>query len=220
MRKPRIVIADDHSFILKGISSLLEQKYEISGRAENGKDVVDLALKLRPDVVVLDISMPVLNGIDAAREIKRALPSTKVIVLTMHSNPIYVRKAFEAGASAYVLKAGAAEELLTAIQETLKGRTYVTSHFDANVREQIGIWRTRPLRSPVDLTSRQRQILQLIAEGKRSKEIAEILHVAVKTVDFHRARLMTKIGVNNVAGLTAFAIQEGLTGVAEVPGDV
>ncbi len=215
MNRARILIADDHSLVLKGITGLLDKQYELAGMAENGKDLVDAAMRLRPDVVVLDISMPIMNGIDATREIKRALPATKVIVLTMHSNAIYLRKALNAGASGYVLKAGAAEELLIAIEKALAGGTYVTPSFDRNVLENVGLWRTQPLRSAIDLTGRQRQILQMIAEGKRNKEIAEILNVSVRTVEFHRMRLMTKLGAHSVAELTAFAMREGLIGETE-----
>ncbi len=215
MKRPRILIADDHSLVLKGITGLLDKKYELVGMAENGKDLVDAAARLRPEVVILDISMPVMNGIDAAREIKRTLPATKVIVLTMHSNAIYLRKALDAGASGYVLKAGAAEELLTAIETVLGGGSYVTPAFDRNVLENVGLWRTKPLRSEIDLTGRQRQILQMIAEGKRSKEIADILNVSVRTIEFHRMRLMTKLGAHSVAELIAFAMQEGLIAETE-----
>jgi len=212
MRRLRTLLADDHSLILRGIAGLLETRYEVVGVAENGKEVVDAAMRLKPDVVVLDISMPILNGIDATREIKRALRSAKVIVLTMHSNPIYLRKALEAGASGYVLKSGAAEELLTAIEKVLGGGTYITPHFGHDIVESVERGQIKASRSPIELTSRQRQILQLVAEGRRSKEIAEILHVSARTVEFHRSHLMAKLHAHSVAELTAFAIQEGLTG--------
>lgn len=210
MKQLRILLGDDHSLLLKGIKSLLESHYEIAGSVENGQALVESALRLRPDLVILDISMPILNGIDAAREIRKELPSVKLIFLTMHSNAIYLRKALEAGASGYVLKSGAAEELLTAIEEARRGRIYVTPHFCENVLETIRNWPERSARSSLELTDRQRQILQLIAEGKQSKEIAEIVHVSVKTVEFHRGRLMTKLGARSIAELTRFAIQEGL----------
>lgn len=208
MKKPRILLADDHSLIVKGIAGLLDSRYEVAGSAENGKALVEAALRLRPEIVVLDISMPILNGIDAAREIRRVLPATKLVFLTMHSNAIYLRKALEAGASAYVLKSGAAEELLTAIEEVRQGRTYITPRFGGQILETPPAG--RPTRSTIELTSRQRQILQLVAEGRQNKEIAEILHVSVKTVEFHRSRLMSKLGAHSVAELTRFAIQDGL----------
>jgi len=208
--KPRILLGDDHSLILEGIKGLVETRYEVAGVADNGRALSDAALRLKPDVVVLDISMPILNGIDATREVTHALPSTKVVVLTMHSNAIYLRKALEAGASGYVLKSGAAEELLTAIAQVLKGGTYVSPSFDRRTLEFVELWRQSPGRGLIELTSRQRQILQLVAEGRANKEIAHILSVSVKTVEFHRSRLMTKLGVRSVAELTTFAIREGL----------
>ncbi len=211
MKRPRILLADDHSLILKGITGLLETQYEILGTVENGKALVDAALRLKPDFIILDVSMPILNGIDATREIRKSLRSTKLIFLTMHSNAIYLRKALEAGASGYVLKSGAAEELLAAIAAVERGEIYVTPEFGRTIIEDVRNV-SHSSRSPVELTDRQRQILQLIAEGKQSKEIADIIHVSLKTVEFHRSRLMTKVGARSVAELTRFAIQEGLIG--------
>ncbi len=210
MKRARILVADDHSMILKGIKGLLEGHYEVVGVADNGKALLDAAERLKPDVVILDISMPILNGIDATREIRKILPRTKVVVQTMHSNAVYLRKALEAGASAYVLKTGAAEELLTAIETALKGQLYVPAALNQGAVEAMVDRGSRPPRSPAELTDRQRQILQLVAEGKQNKEIAEILHVSVRTVEFHRSRLMGKTGATSIAELTRFAIQEGL----------
>ena len=214
MSKPRILLGDDHSVVVKGIIGLLEPDYEIVGTAENGKALVDAAVRLRPDLVVLDISMPILNGIDAAREIKRVLPSTKLVFLSMHSSAVYLRKALEAGASGYVLKSGAAEELREAIAAARQGRIYVTPQFDPELMARVQSGAVP--RSPVELTDRQKQILQLVAEGRQSKEIAGILHVSVKTVEFHRSRLMAKLGARSIAELTRCAIQEGLIAA---PGD-
>ena len=210
MKRPRILLADDHSLVLKGIMGLLESHYEVVGTAENGKILLEAALRLQPEVVVLDISMPILNGIDAAHEIKKALPATKLVFLSMYSNAVYLRKALEAGASAYVLKSGAGEELLTAIEEARHGRTYITPNFGRDVIESVRHGSGISARSSIELTDRQRQILQLIAEGRQNKEIADILHVSVKTVEFHRSRLSAKLGARSVAELTRFAIQEGL----------
>lgn len=210
MKPLRILLADDHSLILKGIKGLLENHYEVAGLSEDGKSLVEAAMRLEPDLVVLDIGMPILNGIDAARRIKKALPATKLIFLSMHANAIYLRKALEAGASGYVLKSGAAEELLTAIEEVRKGRVYVTPNFGHNVIESVRNTGETPSRLVIELTDRQRQILQLVAEGRQNKEIAEIVHVSVKTVEFHRGRLLAKLGARSVAELTKFAIQEGL----------
>lgn len=208
--KVRILLGDDHSLILEGIRRLLESHYEVAGSAENGKALVEAAVRLKPSVVVLDISMPILNGIDAGREIKRVLPETILVFLSMHSNAIYLRKAWEAGGSAYVLKSGASEELLNAIEAARKGGSYVSPGFGRDVIDDLQYRPGKPTRAAIELTGRQRQILQLIAEGKQNKEIAEILCVSVKTVEFHRSSLMAKLGAHSVAELTRFAIQEGL----------
>ena len=208
MPRARILLGDDHSLMLTGIRSLLERDYDVVGWAGDGQTVVREAARLRPDIVVLDVSMPILNGIDAAREIRKELPRIKVVFISMHANAIYVRKALEAGGSAYVLKSGAAEELKKAIEASRKGQTYLSP----GLRQETIKDALLPLKSPhqLELTSRQRQILQLIAEGKQNKEIASILFVSVRTVEFHRSRLMSKLGARTVAELTRFAIQEGL----------
>jgi len=214
MGKLRILLGDDHSLILEGVRRLLESHCEVVGAAYDGKALVEEALRLRPDVVVLDVSLPILNGIDAAREIKKALPSARLIFLSMHANAIYLRKALQAGALAYVLKSGASEELLTAIDTAKSGKTYVSPGFGQSVISGLQDLHGRATRATIDLTPRQRQILQLVAEGKQNKEIAEILAVSVKTVEFHRSSLMTKLGARTVAELTRFAIQEGLIGTS------
>jgi DNA-binding NarL/FixJ family response regulator len=215
LKQARILLADDHSLILEGIRGLLANHYQVVGAESNGKSLVQAALRLAPDLVVLDVSMPILNGIDAAREIKKALPAVKLVFLSMHSNAIYLRKALEAGASAYVLKSEAAEELLKAIEAARNDDSYVSPGFGRDVIESVLNWPEKSTRIVIELTARQREILQLIAEGKQNKEIAEILHVSVKTVEFHRSRLMSKLGTRNVAELTRFAIQEGLIDATE-----
>lgn len=214
MKTPTILLADDHSLVLKGVQGVLERQYQVIGSAGDGKALVEAALRLKPDVVVLDISMPVLNGIDAAIEIRNALPATRLVFLTMHANAIYLRKAMAAGASAYVLKSAAVEELVSAIEAARIGRTYISPDFDPDVLHDVQHAPARSLQTSVDLSARQRQVLQLIAEGRQSKEIAEIMHVSVKTVEFHRGRLMSKLGLRTVAELTRFAIQEGLIDAA------
>ena len=210
MKPPRVLLADDHSLIVKGIRGLLETRYDIVGAADNGQTLVAEAIRLQPDIIVLDVSMPILNGIDAARTIQRTLPSAKLVFLTMHSNAVYLRKALEAGASGYVLKSGAAEELLAAIEEARKGNTYISPSFDPHILENLRHTQKQRSRASSDLTDRQRQILQLVAEGRQNKEIAEILHVSVKTVEFHRSRLIAKLGAHSIAELTRFAMEEGL----------
>ena len=210
MKRLRILLGDDHPMLLKGIRSLLEGHHEVVGTEENGRALVEAALRLKPDLVILDVSMPILNGIDAAREIRKAHPAIQLVFLTMQTNAIYLRKALAAGASGYLLKSGAAEELLTCIEEVRKGRIHVTPGFGQDLFESVRDGRIDGARSPVELTSRQRQILQLLAEGKQNKDIAEIVHVSVRTVEFHRSRLMTRLGVHSLAELTRFAMQEGL----------
>ena len=214
MKKARILLGDDHALILEGIRHMLEPHYEVAGAVVNGREMVEAAARLNPDLVVLDVSMPILNGIDAGRDIKKANPATKLIFLSMHANAIYLRKALEVGASAYVLKSGASEELLQAIEVARQGGRYVSPGFGRDVLENVRDAPCPSTRAVHDLTDRQRQILQLIAEGKQNKEIAEILFVSVKTIEFHRGRLMAKLGAHTVAELTRFAIQEGLIGPA------
>jgi len=208
LKPPTILLADDHSLILKGIQGVLERHYDVVGSLEDGRALLRAAERLRPDFVILDISMPILNGIDAAYELRKMLPSVRVIFLTMHSTAIYLRKALAAGASGYVLKSAAAEELVAAIEEARRGRTYISpglsqSKMDAPLPAADSKLAT-------ELTGRQKQVLQLVAEGRQSKEIAELMHVSLKTVEFHRSRLMSRLGVRSVAELTRFAIQEGL----------
>ena len=215
MKRTTILLADDHSLVLAGIRKLLESAFEVVGAVDNGKSLVADTLRLKPNVVVLDVNMPILNGFDAGREIKRALPDTKLVFISMHSTALYVRKAIEAGASAYVLKSGAAEELLNAVEEVKKGGTYFSPGFGFDVIESFRAGPRESSPHVVELTPRQRQILQLIAEGKQNKEIASLIFVSVKTVEFHRSRLMTILGVRSVAELTRFAVQDGLIDAAE-----
>ena len=215
MSKAKILLADDHSLILEGIRKLIESQYEIVGVVDNGDALVRLAARTKPDLVLLDVSMPILNGIDAAREIKRLHPRVKLVFISMHSNAIYVRKALEVGASGYVLKAGASEELLTAIDQACHGRTYFSPDLGADEIRSITRESRSDLQPVLELTNRQRQILQLIAEGRQNKEIAHLLFVSVRTVEFHRARLMSRLGARSVAELTRLAIQEGL--IAQPP---
>jgi DNA-binding NarL/FixJ family response regulator len=208
--KTRVLLGDDHAFILDGIRAVLQAQYEVVGQAQDGRALVDAAERLKPDVVILDISMPSLNGFEAAQQIKKNRPQVKLIFLSQHLNPAYLRQALKLGASGYVLKSGATGELQQAIGEVLRGRTYITPAFGQNVID--GLWsRSGEVNNQTEeLTERQREILQLIVDGKGNKEIADILHVSVKTVEFHRARLMNRLGVRSVAELTKVALQQGL----------
>jgi len=206
----RLLLGDDHPLMLNGIRTLLAARYDIVGTAQDGRAIVEAAAQLRPDIVVLDVSMPILNGIDAARQIRQAQPNVVVVFLSMHASPMYLRRALDTGALAYVLKTGAAEELLTALDQARRGRLYVSPEFGTDVIESVRAAAGRPARAPAALTERQRQILQLVAEGRQNKEMAEVLGVSVKTVEFHRGRLMAKLNARSVAELTRYAVQEGL----------
>jgi DNA-binding NarL/FixJ family response regulator len=212
-KRTRILLADDHSFILAGIRSLLEAHYDLVGQVSDGRSLVEEAGRLGPDLIILDVTMPLLNGIDAARQIKKTWPQIKLLFLSMHASPVYVREALDAGGSGYVLKSSATEELRTAIQAVLKGRTYVATSIEGGGGlEGVEPSLRRAGRSSVQLTERQREVLQLIAEGRGNKEIATILKVSVKTVEFHRGRIMNKLGVHTVAELIRWAVQAGLVG--------
>jgi DNA-binding NarL/FixJ family response regulator len=205
-----VLLADDHAMIMEGLSSVLEPEFDIVGRAEDGRQLMFLAEQVKPDVIVADISMPLLNGIEAARQLKKIDPQVKFIFLTMHPEADLATEAFRAGASGYVLKSSAAKELKTAIHEALKGRTYVTPRIAKEVLEGL----MRQPKEGVDrfqmLTPRQREVLQLLAEGHTSKAIADILNVSTKTVEFHKSRIKMELGLRSIAELTQFAVKRGL----------
>lgn len=212
MKRPTILLADDHTIVLEGIGKILEEHFDLVGKAEDGRALLESAQRLRPDAVVIDIGMPLLNGIDAARQLAKNVPQTKIVFLTMHADPAYVSEAFEAGASGYVLKQSAGSELVFALLEVLHGRYYVTPRV---ARDVVGGFlrgeRGRPdVPSAPRLTDRQREVLQLVAEGQSVKEIAATLDVSVKTVEFHKRRLMDQLGVRTTAGLTKYALTHGL----------
>jgi DNA-binding NarL/FixJ family response regulator len=209
MKRPRVLIADDHSLILTGIRALLEAECEVVGQVEDGRALVEEALRLRPDLVILDISLPLLNGIEAARQIRKAWPEAKLLFLTMHSDPFYLREALQAGALGYLLKSSANEELQKAVGEVLKGQNYVTESIPWQVRDTLSTPSGRLVRS-TSLTARQKEVLQLLAEGRGNKEIAGLLGVSVKTVEFHRSQLMRTLGVHTAAELARFAVRLGL----------
>jgi DNA-binding NarL/FixJ family response regulator len=211
-KRARILLADDHSFILEGIRSLLEAHYDLVGQVSDGRSLVEVAGRLRPDLIILDVTMPLLNGIDAARQIKKAWPQARLLFLSMHASTVYLREAFDAGGSGYVLKTSAVEELRTAIQRVLKGQTYVAPSLERGILEGAQPPVLQSGRASFQLTERQREVLQLIAEGRGNKEIATILNVSVKTVEFHRGRIMNKLGMHTVAELIRWAIQSGLVG--------
>jgi DNA-binding NarL/FixJ family response regulator len=208
--KVRIVLADDHALVRAGMKSLLEstEGFEVVGEAPNGREAVRLAKSLKPDVALFDIAMPELNGLDAARRLNAECPEVRVLILSMHTDPGYVREAMQAGTAGYVLKDAGVEELELAIRAALRGERYL----DPRISKQVIEAYVRGLEAPEgpELTPRQREILQLIAEGRSTREIAQRLHVSVKTVETHRAQLMERLGIRDVAGLTRYAIRIGL----------
>ncbi len=210
MKRPRVVLADDHTMVVAGLSRLLEPEFELAGTAENGQALLEAAERTEPDVIVADISMPLLNGIDAVREIRRRGCQAKIIFLTMHSEVSFAVEALEAGASGYLLKQSAAEELLAAVREVLKGRTYVTPLIAREVFEAALHGKRAPDRPSVKLTARERQVLQLLAEGKSAKEIASLLNVSTRTAEFHKYNVMDKLGLRSTAELTQYAMKHGL----------
>lgn len=212
MSKPRVLIADDHKIFAEGLKRLLKEDFEIAGVVEDGRQLVDAAEKLRPDAVVADISMPLLNGIDAVRRIKKAHPEIKVVFLTMHPDVAYAVSAFKEGASGYVLKNSAPDELVTAIQEGLKGRTYVTPLIAGKLLRayQSGSQPRPETDGSPRLSSRQREVLQLMAEGHSAKEIASILNISTKTVEYHKYRMMEDLDAKTTADLIRFAVKHGI----------
>jgi DNA-binding NarL/FixJ family response regulator len=204
----QILLADDHLIVRQGLKALLEREgLEVVGEAPDGLEAVRLARDLHPDVAVLDIGMPLMNGLDAAREILRASPRTKAILLTMHAEDHYVLEALRAGVTGYVLKTKAAGDLVQAIQEVAGGAIYLSPGVS---RAVVQAYRAKSDLPPDPLTPRERQVLQLIAEGKRTKEIASLLGVSVKTAESHRTRLMEKLNIHETAGLVRYALQRGL----------
>jgi DNA-binding NarL/FixJ family response regulator len=204
----QVLLADDHQIVRDGMKVFLEREgYKVNAEAQNGQEAVRLALKLHPEVVVLDITMPVLNGLDAAREILHQAPGTKAILLSMHDESKYVLEGLRVGVKGFVTKTHAGEDLLHAIRQALRGMTYVSPELSQAVFEAIQM-KTDVGADP--LTPRERQILQLVAEGKTTKESARLLNISAKTAETHRARIMEKLNIHETAGLVRYAIRRGL----------
>jgi DNA-binding NarL/FixJ family response regulator len=212
MNKPRVLMADDHSIVLAGLRKLVEAECDVVGTVEDGRSLIEAAQRLKPDVILLDISMPLLNGLDAARQLTKMVPETRLIFLTMQSSPTYAGEAFKVGASGYLLKRSAASELTQAIQAVLKGQHYMTPVITKDVLQSVLKPKEPPLLKTglASLTVRQREVLQLVAEGRGTKEIATLLTVTVKTVEFHKSRLMEQLDLHSTAELIKYAIAEGL----------
>lgn len=210
----RVLLADDHAIVLEGLRTLLEkqQDVEIIGEAKTGRQALQLVNELLPDVVIMDIGMPDLNGIEATRQIHERLPSTKVIALSMHSDKQFVTGMLRAGAAGYLLKDCAFEELTDAIYSVAKNHSYLSSHIaDTVAQDYVNYLNTKDCSVYSILTAREREVLQLIAEGCTTKQIASNLYVSLKTVETHRQHVMEKLGMSSIAELTKYAIREGLT---------
>jgi DNA-binding NarL/FixJ family response regulator len=205
MRRPRIVFADDHALMVGALEKLVGDGYEVVGRFGDGRSLVTEVAALKPDVILLDVSMPLLNGLDAARLIKRQLPSAKLIFVTMNEDPELAAEAFRAGASAYLLKTSAPGELQTALEEVLRGRSYVTPLV---TRELVGSLMTQPKPRVTELTSRQREVLQLLAEGFSMKEVAARLDLTPRTVAFHKYKMMEQLHLRSTAELIQYAVKQ------------
>ena len=207
MMKPRILLADDHRMVAEGLKGILTEEFELVDIVEDGRAMVAAARKLRPDVIVADISMPLLNGIDALAPLKRDNPDVRVVFLTMHRDAAYARRALDAGASGFVLKHSAPAELVLAVRAALQGRTFLTPDLAAEVFRTAKENNTDPLAA---LTPRQCEILQRVAEGRSAKEIAAELGLSARTVEFHKYTVMEALGVENSAELIRFAIKHDL----------
>jgi DNA-binding NarL/FixJ family response regulator len=204
----RVVLADDHQIVRQGVRALLEkQGFSVVGEAADGNEAVRLVKELKPDVAVFDVAMPSLNGIDAAREVSRVSPETRTIILTMFNEDHRLVEALRAGVSGYLLKTRAAEDLVLAIREVSRGGVYLSRGLSQDVVEAY--LNRKPL-AAVELSPRERQVLQLVAEGKTTKEVAVVLGVSVKTAESHRTRVMAKLDIHETAGLVRYAIRNGI----------
>lgn len=210
MKKPRVLLADDHTFVLEGFKKLLEEHCELVGAVEDGRALVDVVVDLQPQVVIMDISMPRLNGIEAAKKLKKLLPDVKLIFVTMHAETVYVNEAFRAGASGYLLKQSAATELAQAVQSVLNGNFYVTPLIARDVVTSFLNPEQSLSATMDDLTARQREILQLVAEGFSAKAIADQLKISHRTVEFHKAKIMEQLHLHTTIDLVKYAMAQGL----------
>lgn len=214
MSKITVLLAEDHIIVRQGLRSLLdnEPEIEVVGEAGDGQEAIQKTEQLRPAVVVMDITMPILNGLEATRQIKKLFPAVKVVVLTVHSTEEHIFQILRAGASGYVVKQGAVPELIQAIRAAAQGETFLSPTISRQAIAEYG----RRAEAMVDrydrLTDREREVLQLIAEGRTSREMASRLHVTVKTVEAHRAHLMDKLGLHTIADLTRYALRKGMIG--------
>ncbi len=213
MSKPRVLLADDHLILTEGLRSLLEPEFEVVAVVADGRELVAAARKHRPDVIVADVTMPSLNGIEAAVQLRDLGVEAKVVFLTMHRDVVYARRAMEAGAVGFLLKHSVASELITAVREALQGKTYITPMIARELLQSYREETSRPHDATHRLTARQRQVLQLIAEGRSAKEIAADLKISTRTAEVHKARILGALGLGTTAELVQYAIRNGIISV-------
>ena len=213
MKRPKVLIADDHSMVIDGLRSLLEPEFEVVGAVNDGRAVLPAVRKLQPDVVVIDISMPLLNGLDCTRQLHDTGCTAKILILTMHPDATLAQEALAAGASGYLLKSSPGSELKGALRDVLQGRTYLSPGVTRDAVEIMG--RMTSIHEDVwaHLTPRQREVLQLLAEGKSHKEVADILNISVKTAEYHKYAILDKLGLKTNAELVKYAVRHGIIGV-------
>jgi DNA-binding NarL/FixJ family response regulator len=212
-RRARVLLADDHTLVAEGLASLLEDEFDLVGQVRDGRALVDAVRRLAPDVVVTDISMPLLNGLDAVRQLRREGLPGRIVVLTMHADVHLAAETLRAGATGYVLKQDAGEELIAAIHEVLRGHTYVTPLLAEGVHTALAADRAAGGRGIVGLSPRQREVLQLVAEGRTMKEIAAILGISTRTAESHKYQMMNVLGLATTAELVQYAIRVGVISV-------
>lgn len=201
--KPRVLLADDHVVLLEGLAGLLRNDFDLVGMFTDGLSLVQAAEQLQPDLVVLDISLPLLNGVEAARKLQKVSPKSAIVILTQHTERIFLQEALHAGVRGYVVKQDAVKELITALREVAAGRYFVTSAIGGITQAGLpGEWAGK------SLTARQREVLQLVAEGKSAKEIASLLHISVRTAEFHKASIMDHLGLHTTAELAVYAARQ------------
>jgi DNA-binding NarL/FixJ family response regulator len=210
MAQPRLILADDHTMVVEALKHLLEPEFDIIATVSDGRALVKSAAELKPDVVVVDIGMPLLNGLDAGQQLKAACPDIKVIYLTQHRDARYVAEAFKRHASGFLPKSSAASELTIAIREALQGRSYLSPLIAKELPQGMGEPRATEGGGPRDLSPREREVLQLLAEGKSMKEVATVLDISPRTVEFHKYRIMEVLNIKSSAELVQYAIKEGL----------
>ena len=213
MSRPRVLLADDHRMMAEGLKALLPDEFELVGIVEDGRAMIEAAERLRPDVIVADVAMPNLNGFEATTRLRKSHPNIKVVFLTMHQNPAYARRALDAGASGFVVKHSAAEELVQAIHAALKGKTFITPSLTKQVLEQAESGARGEHEGAKALTPRQREIVRLLAEGLSAKEIASELAISARTVEFHKYQMMEMNGLHSSAELIHFAIKHGIAAI-------